>query len=482
MTDIVERSGSDVTVHSVARVALILLSLALGLAAHILGNPVTAALLFLFGVVLLAAQAGVRHGLVAGIGASLAYNFLSAPALRLSFSSLDDLVPLLAFNISAVASAYVAGRLRDEARSSEEARGRVAALLKFSGDLQHTVDLVSMMNAAQSATPSLDGLEVRLDDGEVFRLNPQDCSGVDEIGSQPSSDQKPKSGCVRPTRLVTEHFDGGTVTCKAEEDVSTDVSAYLPILAIAAERWVLTERLVEADVCRRSEAFKTSLISSMSHDLRTPLSIISASAGSLLSLGDQLPTSDKRDLLRLIEQQSTRLNRFTSKLLSLGRIEGGLAASTMPETDALEVLGAAIVNVRQLAPTRNIRKVVTLEHAMVRADPSLLEQVIYNVLENAVVHTPGDTPILVSVDAKSEKLVIGVEDRGPGVSRADTELVFERFRKSASGSGQEKGLGLGLSISRGFARAIDGDVAIVPTAEGARFEISLPLVAAGEPS
>jgi two-component system sensor histidine kinase KdpD len=220
----------------------------------------------------------------------------------------------------------------------------------------------------------------------------------------------------------------------------------------------------------------------MSHDLRTPLSIISASAGSLLSLGDQLPTSDKRDLLRLIEQQSTRLNRFTSKLLSLGRIEGGLAASTMPETDALEVLGAAIVNVRQLAPTRNIRKVVTLEHAMVRADPSLLEQVIYNVLENAVVHTPGDTPILVSVDAKSEKLVIGVEDRGPGVSRADTELVFERFRKSASGSGQEKGLGLGLSISRGFARAIDGDVAIVPTAEGARFEISLPLVAAGEPS
>jgi two-component system sensor histidine kinase KdpD len=214
----------------------------------------------------------------------------------------------------------------------------------------------------------------------------------------------------------------------------------------------------------------------MSHDLRTPLSIISASAGSLLSLGDQLPTSDKRDLLELIEAQSTRLSQFTSKLLSLGRIEGGLTASSMPETDALEVLGAAIVNLRQLAPTRNIRKVVTLKNATVRADPSLLEQVLFNVLENAVVHTPGDTPILVSVDAAGSTLVIGVEDRGPGVSADDTELVFERFRKSGGENGQEKGLGLGLSIARGFARAIQGDVTIVSVAQGARFEISLPLV------
>jgi two-component system sensor histidine kinase KdpD len=291
-----------------------------------------------------------------------------------------------------------------------------------------------------------------------------------------SSDLNWKRGSVGRTRLLTEQFNGGAVTCKAEEEVTTDVSAYLAILAIAAERWVLTEKLVEANVFRRSEAFKTSLIASMSHDLRTPLSIISASAGSLLSLGDQLPTSDKRDLLELIEAQSTRLSQFTSKLLSLGRIEGGLTASSMPETDALEVLGAAIVNLRQLAPTRNIRKVVTLKNATVRADPSLLEQVLFNVLENAVVHTPGDTPILVSVDAAGSTLVIGVEDRGPGVSADDTELVFERFRKSGGENGQEKGLGLGLSIARGFARAIQGDVTIVSVAQGARFEISLPLV------
>jgi two-component system sensor histidine kinase KdpD len=471
-----ERSRFKARVPSVARAALVFLSLAFGLAAHTLGNPVTAALLFLLAVVLIAARAGVRNGLLAGIGASLAYNFLSAPALQLSFSSLDDLVPLLAFNISAVASAYVAGRLRDEARSSEEARGRVAALLRFSGDLQHTVDLMSMINAAHAANPRLNELGVRLNDGQVFRLDPEDSSSVEPPVGHASSDLNWKRGSVGRTRLLTEQFNGGAVTCKAEEEVTTDVSAYLAILAIAAERWVLTEKLVEANVFRRSEAFKTSLIASMSHDLRTPLSIISASAGSLLSLGDQLPTPDKRDLLELIEAQSTRLSQFTSKLLSLGRIEGGLTASSMPETDALEVLGAAIVNLRQLAPTRNIRKVVTLKNATVRADPSLLEQVLFNVLENAVVHTPGDTPILVSVDAAGSTLVIGVEDRGPGVSADDTELVFERFRKSGGENGQEKGLGLGLSIARGFARAIQGDVTIVSVAQGARFEISLPLV------
>jgi K+-sensing histidine kinase KdpD len=183
-----ERSRFKARVPSVARAALVFLSLAFGLAAHTLGNPVTAALLFLLAVVLIAARAGVRNGLLAGIGASLAYNFLSAPALQLSFSSLDDLVPLLAFNISAVASAYVAGRLRDEARSSEEARGRVAALLRFSGDLQHTVDLMSMIDAAHAANPRLNELGVRLNDGQVFRLDPEDSSSVEPPVGHASSD------------------------------------------------------------------------------------------------------------------------------------------------------------------------------------------------------------------------------------------------------------------------------------------------------
>jgi two-component system sensor histidine kinase KdpD len=255
-------------------------------------------------------------------------------------------------------------------------------------------------------------------------------------------------------------------------------STYLAIFAIAAERWVLTERLVKADVFRKSEWFKTTLLSSMSHDLRTPLSVISASAGSLLRYGDSLPADGKQDLLETIEQQASRLNQLTSKLMSLSRIEGGLSQSSMPEIDALEVLGTALVSIRQLAPARTILKDLELTVAPVRADASLLEQVIFNVLENATVHTPSDTPVHVVVRASDDTLVIAIEDYGPGVPVGQTEQVFERFHQAPPISQQRRGSGLGLSIARGFARAIGGDVVLVPVSHGrtgARFEIRLPL-------
>jgi len=469
------RNMSIANRNALSHASIFVAGLGLGLLANSYGKPVTAALLFMFAVVLIAARTGLRGGLLAGILASLAYNLLiSVPTLRLELTNLDDFMPLLAFNISAVASAYVAGRLKDEARTSQEASGRIRSLLQFSGDLQTTVDLRVMIQAAQSAKPALENMEVRLDDGRIF-------------GPAEAADYDPQMGCSavgseRPVghsaTVVSEQFDGGAVTCTVEESHAVDAAAYLAIFAIAAERWVLTERLVEADVFRKSETFKTALLSSMSHDLRTPLSVISASAGSLLRHGEKLPAEDKQDLLETIEQQSQRLNQLTSKLLSLGRIEGGLEASSMPLTDALEVLGTALVTIRQLAPERMIRKAFSTKTAMVRADASILEQVIYNILENAVVHTPALSPIEVSVGTDDDTLVIGIEDRGSGVPAEEAEHVFERFHQAGPADQPKRGSGLGLSIARGFARAINGDVRLVPVpggCPGARFEIVLPL-------
>jgi two-component system sensor histidine kinase KdpD len=252
------------------------------------------------------------------------------------------------------------------------------------------------------------------------------------------------------------------------------------MLAIAAERLLLTESLVAADVLRQSEDFKTALLSSVSHDLRTPLAIIGASAGSLLRYPEKLSDEARRELLISIEQQSTRLNQLTDNLLSLVRIEGGLDSSAMPTVDALDVLGSALVTARQFAPDRRITKDLQLGEAIVRADPSLLEQVLINVIQNAVVHTPLEAPIHVEVAAAPKLVRISVEDGGAGVSDEEGELIFERFHQAPVSGRRHAGSGLGLSIARGFARAVGGDVTVSRRrdgAAGARFEITLPLAA-----
>lgn len=448
-----------------------------GYLAHIHDRPVTAALIFLLGVVVVASRQGLRTGVLAGVAFSILYNLLlNEPGFRFRLRSLDDFAPLFAFIVSAVASAYIAGRLRDEAFASRAAGERVRLLLAFSQALQRTVSLDAMFLAASNASTQLDILEIHLHSGQVL-------SRSDEVQASALNFQLGGSGVnsvdLGDGRLVlVETFSEGAIIGVTAADHATEGAAYLAILAIAAERWALTERLVDADVLRRSEEFKTTLLSSVSHDLRTPLSVISASATSLVRYRSELSESTQIDLLQTIQQHADRLNRMTGKLLSLGRIDGGIDPSGMAVIDALEVLGSAVVAVRSLSPARNILKSYSVDSAPVRADPALLEQVFYNLLENAVVHTPDDTPISVRTEVAGESLQVHIDDCGSGIPENVVKQIFERFYQLPADNGHGKGSGLGLSIARGFARSVGGEVMVTGKPDGtagSRFSVSLPL-------
>jgi two-component system sensor histidine kinase KdpD len=461
---------------TLAHALLVVLCLAAGYLAHLNSRPVTTALALVFGVVLVAARYGLRAGIVAGIVVSISYNLVfSDPFLRFGLRSIDDLVPLIAFNLSAVASAYLAGRLRDEAQRSRHAHERVDSLLTFSQGLQKAVDAKDMLLVARQSG-GIDAIELHLDDGRV--VNPGAQADLALVASHFRKHGPGTIPAPEKRMYMAQQFSRGLLLVLARKEVSADLPARLAMLAIAAERWLLTESLVAADVLRRSEDFKTTLLSSVSHDLRTPLAIIGASAGSLLRYPDKLSGEAQRELLMSIEQQSTRLNQLTDNLLSLVRIEGGLDSSTMPTVDALDVLGSALVTARQFAPNRRITKDLQLVEAIVRADPSLLEQVLINVFQNAAVHTPTEAPIHVEVVAAPKQVTIVVEDGGPGVNEEDAELIFGRFHQASAAGRRHDGSGLGLSIARGFARAVGGDVTVSRRRNGqagARFEITLPL-------
>ncbi|MGN6850444.1 MAG: sensor histidine kinase [Sphingomicrobium sp.] len=459
-----------------------LLVLALAVVADQHGRPVTAALLALFSVTIVGATLGVRGGLVAGILASFAYNLLlTEPILTFTPPSSDDLLPILALNVCAIASGIIAGRLRDRATAAELSRRLVADLLAFSQALQPAATLEQIEDVAvrhigrggpvalfieidgslRSPTGSVAGAELA---AEVFH------GGMHELRS---------SEHLALALASAERRIGVVVVDATHDEVAgQDIRNFLPLLALAVERSLLAAELSEAEAIKWSEKFKTALLSSVSHDLRTPLAAISASASSLSSLSAELDRGTKNDLLRTIQEQCERLDRLTTNLLNIGRIEGGLEVEHMPFVDAVEVLGSALGKVRQLHSTHRFDKDFRAGFATVRADEPLLEQVFINVLENAAVHTAPGTRVKVSSECSDRSVVISIEDDGSGIPERERGRIFDRFVQGTSERRSHSGSGLGLSIARGFAERVGGTIQVASAAaplKGAKIEIRLPV-------
>lgn len=466
----------SISLHALTAVIFVLAT-ALAAMAYQWDRPVTAAMVYLFGVVAVAGLEGVRGGIVAALTASAIYNvLLSDPIFRFSLTSAEDLVPLLAFNLSAVASGLLAGRLKDRARAAESVSRRIEALFEISKVLQSAVRLQDVSSAARSFAKGM--VEIYLvDNGAPRAVEGANCLPLVESLLASGRNLLRKGDFMAFTLAAPAGLLGVAVIEDIWEnaDVHADVEAFINLLSITVERCLLLESASEAELIRRSESFKTSLLSSVSHDLRTPLSTISASATSLTRFGEELTEETKADLLNMIVEQCGRLDRYTGNLLNLTRLQAGVDVSQFVTCDAIEVLGSAILRARSLAGEHEIEKHFGTPSAIVRADPVMLEQVFYNVLENAIRYSPPRSRISVGVAAHDSELEISVADSGPGIPEADLFQVFDRFYRGGTAAGTD-GSGLGLSIAKGFSEAFGGRIAAENVeAAGARIRIDLPL-------
>ena len=428
-------------------------------------RPRTAVIIFLLGVIVCAGIEGVWGGLLAAVAASLIFNcFLIEPSSGFSLATSDDYVPIVAFNVGAVAAGMLTGRLKDRVLAAERATSRVSALLALSERLQAAVDLPQMLDAIRAfVEPADTAVELYLRWGDD--LEPVDGSGLQRdfastlsTGAQPFLRQGSRSGfqiasAGAPIGVLV--FDWQDAAYEAPSD--EDLGALVSLVSIAMERCLLLQRVSEAELVRKSEEFKTALLSSVSHDMRTPLGAISASATSLVSYGHDLPESARRDLLSTIQEQCQRLNIYTTKLLSLGRLQAGLDRQQFSVCDPLEVLGLAIAQARALGGDHPIDKEIDAREVLVRADPVMLEQVFYNLLENSVRYSEPGTLITVSAKARQGRLLISVRDIGQGIPPAEFERIFHRFYRLRDATG-ESGSGLGLAIAKGFTEAFGGRI------------------------
>lgn len=244
-------------------------------------------------------------------------------------------------------------------------------------------------------------------------------------------------------------------------------------IAHAMERSQAAARAREAQVKIDTEQMRSSLLSAVSHDLRTPLATITGAASSLLAHGGEIDATTRRELLESIEQEAQRLSRLVNNLLEMTRLESGAVVVKREWHPLEEIVGAALTRLESQLGSRPIAIELPADLPLVAVDDVLLEQLFLNLLENADKYTPEGSEIRIGAVLKDSDVVIEVSDRGPGFRTGDEGRVFEKFyRGDAEGV---RGAGLGLAICRAIVVAHGGSIEAENRPEGgATFRIHLP--------
>ncbi len=259
-----------------------------------------------------------------------------------------------------------------------------------------------------------------------------------------------------------------------EPDQRRLLEAFAHQAALALERLHLSEQTAQARRRMDEERLRSVLLSSVSHDLRTPLGSITGAASTLLE-GGELPEATRRDLLQSIQEESHRLHRLVTNLLDITRYESGSVQLNQAWLPLEEVVGSALNRMEEGLRGRPLTVEVPPDLPLVTVDPVMLEQLIVNLLDNALKHTPPGTGVEVKAWAVGNRLTLLVADRGPGLAEGEEERIFEKLVRGAH-HGDQPGSGLGLAICRAIAEAHGGRITASNRAQGgAQFLLVLPL-------
>ena len=247
--------------------------------------------------------------------------------------------------------------------------------------------------------------------------------------------------------------------------------------ALAIERVALVDEAQQARLRSETERLRTSLLSAVSHDLRTPLATITGSASALVEQEAELDGAARRELAQAIQEEAERLNRLVHNLLEMTRLEAGGIRVRKDWEPLEEVVGSALARVEKRLGDRRVDIQLAPDLPLVPLDPLLIEQVLINLLDNAIKYTPAGSPIEISASAEDREVRVAVADRGPGVAPGEDPLVFEKFYRGQEAGGCS-GAGLGLAIARGMVEAHGGRITVgTRPGGGAVFRFTLPLAA-----
>ncbi|HTK34491.1 MAG TPA: sensor histidine kinase KdpD [Caulobacteraceae bacterium] len=479
--------------------ALLSVAVATGVAA--LSEQVNAganlSMIFMLSVLTSGLAFGLWPAIVAAALAALVYNFLFlSPRLTLWIGHPADVLTFAVFFAVAIGTGLLTGRVRDHASSAGRRASAVTALLAASRRLSiaPTREVAAQVLAEHLAAAISGKAVVFLPEGD--EIAPAGASPAMETFStaelaaarwawERGEPAGAGTGTLPNLTWTFRPLQGvkarSGVTATEAVDLGADDERFILALldqgAVALERAEFAVEAADAEAFRRSDRLRSALLNSVSHDLRTPLSTVLGSATTLLDYGKSLSAKVQRDLLESIREEAERLSRYVGDLLDMSRLEGGALAPRREWTDVREVLTSAIGQAARGQADKRIVQDFPATLSMVKTDPSLLEQALVNIIQNAIAYSPAGSMVEAAAFEDRSHVVISIEDRGRGIAPVELQRVFEKFQRLEEASDRGQGAGLGLAISKGFVEAMGGRIgAVSPVHDGhgTRIVVSLP--------
>ncbi len=472
-------------------------------------------MIFLLGVVIVSMRFGFGASLLAAVLSVLAVDFIFVPPyLSFAVSDFSHVVTFGVMFLVAVVISQLTKRIRDQADSARGRERRTASLYAISRELGLADSREALLEAAARHVREIFVAKVAI-------LAP---SQIPPGGAPPGGAQAQSRGATLEVVFADDGTLGGDEKDAGVADwawlhqrpagAGTDTlplsrglfvplkgsRARVGVLALfagerarlddpderqllytiagligsALERTELAEEARRASLRAETEQLRNALLSSVSHDLRTPLGVVTGATSALLEDEPAKDEATRRELLRTAHGEALRLNRLVSNLLDMTRLEAGALRVHKEVQPIEEVVGAALNRVEDRLRGRDVRTDIAADLPLVPLDPVFVEQVLINLLENATKYTPDGSPIEVTAHAGHGEMLIEVADRGPGVAAQDVSRIFDKFYRVKESEGG--GVGLGLTICRGIVAAHGGRIWVEERAGGgASFRFTLPL-------
>jgi two-component system sensor histidine kinase KdpD len=449
-------------------------------------------LTFLAVVLAAAASGGLGPGAVAAMLGFLAFDVLFLPPyLTLVVSDRQDYLSLAVYLLTAFVVSYLVGALERRRAQAERREQETRTLYELStslvahGSLDDTLASVvrtvrSLFNLAGCAIVLPDGDRVRIAarDGEIppdleHMLAPMTGTG---LGGR----LQPGQALTVPLRAGAEPVGALVVVAGGPDGPSFGeaerrlLATFANQAALAVEQGRREDERARTRALEETDRLRTALLNSVSHDLRTPLASIKASVSSLLDPEVLWDARQRLEFLATIDQEADRLTRLVHNLLDMSRIEANALAPRLEETSLVEIAGSVVRRVRSSTSQRiDVRIPETVPPVL--ADPVLLEQVLANLLDNAVRYTEG-SPIALVGRQIDDSVELRVIDHGPGIPVPERERIFDQFYRLKGGGRRPEGTGMGLAICRGIVAALRGGLRVETTpGGGATFILTLPV-------
>jgi two-component system, OmpR family, sensor histidine kinase KdpD len=447
-------------------------------------NASTAGFSFLLAVLVVSAAWGLRFAIFLSILATLAYNFFFLPPIgKFTIADPQNWIALFTFSLTAIIASQLSERARRETVNATSRRRELEQLYTFTQHMLTADNVLGLVNAIPVKVVEIFGAEFSgmfsMHSKKIYYsdllaqdlISGEDLQRVSDRG-EPVSDSG-KNLRIGPLRIGVRSVGalaviGGDLSPESLEAIGS-------LVAIAIERAGAVEKLAHSEAGRESERLRSILLDSVTHDFRTPLTAIKASAQALL--GDaQLDEAARKELLTIIDEESDRLDRLVGEAAQMAQLDAHAVELNLQPHHIGEAIDAALETNQNTLVRHKVQLNVSDSLPLVNMDLRRTEEILSQLLDNAGKYSPRGTPITITAEVQGDMLVTSVADQGPGIDSIDQSMVFDKFYRGRGQRQSVQGTGMGLAIAKAIVEAHGGTISLTTQpGRGSVFSFTLPL-------